>query len=250
MSLMDVLVEALIEDTNKYLNTITVHIHKKLDTGYEYIKNNCALDAQKEFKNAENHWGARKADIEQFKQKIEAIEKLMREGNNLTDDSKYNIACFYGAYNDLERACKTLDEVIKRTALAVSGREAAVQAQSEADTANKEALDAIEELIHPRVLVLPEASESPEISEISETIEPPHDGASHDMFMLSAFITALGMTAVAIAFAALNLAGLTMPGAVLGGFGLATTLVGCSMFASTATSVDEYINNMIPSFSY
>jgi hypothetical protein len=248
MSLMDVLIEALIEalieDINRqtqYLNIVTVHIHKKLDTGYEHMKNNRALDAQEAFVNAKNHWFARKVDIEQFKQDIEALEIRLKEEGNFTNDIKYNIACFCAAYDDLESVCHTLDEVITQTTQAAYEREIADKAQLEADIANKEALDAITALLNPSALIPPEAS---------ETIEPPHDGASHDMFMLSAFITALGITAVAIAFAALNLAGLTLPGVVLGGFGLASTLVGCSMFASTATSVDEYMNNMTASFSY
>jgi len=220
MSLLEVLIEALIEDTNKYLNTITVHIHKQLDAGYDHVKNNRALEAQKAFANAENHWVARTEDVEQLKK---------------------DIACFHEAYDDLEKARETLDKVIKQTVQAASTREAADRAQLEADVENKQAFDAISALIRPNTFIS---------AEVSETIEPPHAGASHDMFMLSAFITALGITAVAIAFAALNLAGLTMPGVVLGGFGFATTLLGCSMFASTATNIDEYMSNMTASFNY
>lgn len=235
---------SLMEDINgktQYLNIVTVHIHKKLDTGYEHMKNNRALDAQEAFVNAKNHWVARKVDIEQFKQEIEALEKRLSEEGNLTSDIKHNIACFHEAYDDFERVCHTLDEVITQTIQAAYEREIADKAQLDADIANKEALNAITTLLNPSALIPPEAS---------ETIEPPHDGASHDMFMLSAFITALGITAVAIAFAALNLAGLTLPGVVLGGFGFATTLVGCSMFASTATNVDEYISNVTATFNY
>jgi hypothetical protein len=243
MSLLEVLIEALIEDTNKYLNTITVHIHKQLDAGYDHVKNNRALEAQKAFANAENHWVARTEDVEQLKKEIKAINKLMTQKNygSYTTKIKQDIACFHEAYDDLEKARETLDKVIKRTVQAASTREAADRAQLEADVENKQAFDEISALIRPNTFIS---------AEVSETIEPPHAGASHDMFMLSAFITALGITAVAIAFAALNLAGLTMPGVVLGGFGFATTLLGCSMFASTATNIDEYMSNMTASFNY
>lgn len=234
-------------DLIEYIHNIINHLDSKKAEAQKFLGEQKYLKAHETFNNALNHYEVHRNDLSRLQVNLtpsvralnsqdykdqqdiyrEKLDVLINIVKKLNDDKESNA----------EKAEKQANEALRQKEII----------RSEAEIRRLERLLADEnerltQLFAQRFDIERETSEAQEI--VVDSIDE-----AFNMTLLAGFITALGVAAVAIAFTALNLAGLALPGVALAGFGLVTTMIGCSIFCSSANSVDEYTSNIYKSLT-
>lgn len=217
-----------IQQATKYMNDMTQELNVYLKKAYDFLKEGNAVDAQAELLSGYQYYQAHKEELQGHLYGL-TEEGHLKPKHSAGDNFMQASADYHQAEFKLAKVHEILNAVYDLTSTAAHTEKAAAEAKRADEIAKQAAQEAKEK--YEKLLGI--------------TKEEP---ANIDMQILGGFIAALGVTAVAIAFVALNAAGLTMPGLVLAGFGVGATLLGCSIFSSTAQDIDEYTNNAYAAF--
>ncbi|MDF1683295.1 MAG: hypothetical protein P1U36_01425 [Legionellaceae bacterium] len=230
----------------EYIQQIIQHVTNKAREAQTLLEQKEFLGAQASFDNALNHYKDRATDLTHLQLTlVPSLDKISHE------DSIVPLDDYRTCLGELINTIKKIAEDRSANAEKAANQAKEIQREQEVTSLTEElnGLRTRSDEIHDRLSQLNfERSPPDRETDHDETILHDSIHAALDMQVLAGFITALGVTAIAIAFAALNLAGLALPGIALGGFGLVTTMIGGSIFCSSANSIHEYTDNLYESF--
>lgn len=224
----------------EHIQSIIHHVEQQIVEGQTFLEQKNYLEAQKKFDNALNHYEVRRKDLTLLQLTLTpSVLDLSR------DDYQNQQGNYLEKLNTLIETVKKLKQDRDANASQAEKQAKEIKRQIDIKLAEEHKSELEEQLnqIIQNIHALNSASTDTGNMIDEENSENSVESALN-MSILAGFITALGITAVAIAFATLNLAGLALPGVALAGFGLMTTVIGCSIFCSSAKNIDEYTDNI------